>query len=118
MLRILNAFRNSRDGLAYVVRNETAFRQEAVLFVLSIPVAFFLADSAITYLALTGCLLLLMIVELLNTGIEAVCDGLSRDYMDEIKIAKDCGSAAVLLASLQAGAIWLLVLLDRVDIIW
>ena len=53
---------------------------------------------------------MIMIVEMLNTGIEQVCNGLSREYMEEIKVAKDCGSAAVLLATLLAGAVWLVAL--------
>lgn len=113
MLRLLNAFRNSRDGIIHVARHETAFRQEAVLFVVSVPVAYFLSDNILVFLALTGSILLLMIVELLNTGIEAVCDGLSRDFMKEIKIAKDCGSAAVLLSTFLAGVIWLSVVAGK-----
>lgn len=118
MQRILNAFRNSRDGLVHVTRHEPAFRQEVVLFLVSVPVAFFLADTMPVFLALTGCIVLLMIVELLNTGIEAVCDGLSRDFMEEIKIAKDCGSAAVLLSVVLAGVIWLSVIADKVSAYW
>lgn len=118
MLRLLNAFRNSRDGLIHVTRHEAAFRQEVVLFVVSVPVAYFLSDSSLIFLILTGSILLLMIVELLNTGIEAVCDGLSRDFMKEIKIAKDCGSAAVLLSAFLAGVIWLTVVVDKVRGYW
>ncbi len=118
MLRILNAFRNSRDGLLYAARHETAFRQEVVLLVLAVPVAWFLADNVAVFLALTGSIVFLMIVELLNTGIEAVCDGLSRDFMREIKIAKDCGSAAVFLSIFLAGVIWLSVIAEKARDYW
>lgn len=114
MLRLLNAFHNSRDGLIHVARHEAAFRLEVVLFVLSLPFAYFLSDNTLIFLALTGSILLLMIVELLNTGIEAVCDGLSRDFMKEIKVAKDCGSAAVLLSAFLSGVIWISVVADKV----
>ncbi|MCR9135038.1 MAG: diacylglycerol kinase [Alphaproteobacteria bacterium] len=113
MIRLLNAFRNSRDGLIYVARHEAAFRLEIILFVVSVPVAYLLSDTTLIFLALTGSIILIMIVELLNTGIEAVCDGLSRDFMKEIKIAKDCGSAAVLLSTFLAGVIWLSVLVGK-----
>ena len=97
----------------HVARHEAAFREEALLFLISIPLAAMIADGLFVFLALTGAIVLLMVVELLNTGIEAVCDGLSQDYMEEIKIAKDCGSAAVLLSFVLAGAIWISVVLDR-----
>ena len=113
MQRILNAFRNSWNGLMHAARHEAAFREEALLFLISIPVAAMLADGIFVFLALTGAMVLLMVVELLNAGIEAVCDGLSQDYMEEIKITKDCGSAAVLLSFVLAGAIWIFVILER-----
>ena len=114
MQRILNAFRNSIDGLIHASRHEAAFRQEVALFIVSVPIAFFLAKNTLIFLALTGSLLLLMIVELLNTGIEAVCDGLSKEFMKEIKIAKDCGSAAVMMSMILAGVIWLAAIADLV----
>lgn len=118
MQRLLNAFHNSWNGLLYVTRNEAAFRNEVILFALSIPVAAFVADSLLEFVALTGAVMLLMVVELLNTGIEAVCDALSQNYMDEIKAAKDCGSAAVFLSILLAAAVWLFVLLEKVGPYW
>ena len=108
--RILSALRNSWNGLTHVGRNETAFRQEVAVLIVAIPVGYWLADSLLMFLLLIGSLVLLLVVELLNTGIEAICDGLSQDYMDEIRIAKDCGSAAVTLTIFLAAALWLVVL--------
>lgn len=107
MRRLINAFRNSRAGLTYLARHEAAFRTEIALLVISVPVAWWLAESLGSFIWLVGSIVVIMIVEMLNTGIEQVCNGLSRSYMEEIKIAKDCGSAAVLLATLLAGAVWL-----------
>jgi len=107
MRRLINAFWNSKAGITYLLRNEAAFREEAIVLIVSLPVAFWLSQNVATFLLLIGSILVIMIVEMLNTGIEQVCNGLSREYMDEIKVAKDCGSAAVLLATLLAGAVWL-----------
>ncbi|MCP4319399.1 MAG: diacylglycerol kinase [Hyphomicrobiales bacterium] len=117
MNRILLAFRNSWNGLIYASRNETAFRQEIAVLVVAVPVGYWLADSTLWFLLLTGSLILLLVVELLNTSLEEICDGLSQDYMDEIKIAKDCGSAAVTLTILLAAAFWLAVVAQKVGLI-
>ncbi|WP_136656865.1 diacylglycerol kinase [Nitratireductor sp. XY-223] len=117
MNRLLLAFRNSWNGLSHVMRNETAFRQEAAVLLVSLPVAYLLADSALVYLLLTGSLVIMLVAELLNTGLEALCDALSRDDMDEIRIAKDCGSAAVALTIALAGIIWLSVIAQKVGIL-
>ncbi|WP_419912876.1 diacylglycerol kinase [Hoeflea sp.] len=114
MNRLLLAFRNSWNGLSHVMRNETAFRQEAAVFLASLPVAHFVADSALVYLLLTGSLVIMLAAELMNTGLEALCDALSREDMDEIRIAKDCGSAAVLLTIALAALIWLVVVAGRI----
>jgi diacylglycerol kinase (ATP) len=102
--RILAAIRNSWNGLVHVCRNETAFRQEVGILVIGVPIGFWLAGSLLAFILLTGSLVLLLVVELLNTGLEAIGDGLSRD---EIRIAKDCGSAAVTLTILLAAFVWL-----------
>ncbi|MEX3009475.1 diacylglycerol kinase [Hoeflea sp. TYP-13] len=110
MNRILRALQHSWNGLIHAGTSETAFRQEVAVLVVALPVGYWLADSVLIYLLLVGSLILLLIVELLNTAIEAICDGLSQDYMDEIKIAKDCGSAAVTLTIFLAAAVWLVAL--------
>jgi diacylglycerol kinase (ATP) len=107
MQRLYHAFRHSCAGLWYAAGHEASFRQELILFVVALPFAWLLSSGLGMFLVLMGVIVLMMIVELLNTAIEAVCNGLSRDYMEEIRIAKDCGSAAVLLSSALAGVVWL-----------
>ncbi|GKX36022.1 MAG: diacylglycerol kinase [Rhizobiaceae bacterium MnEN-MB40S] len=113
MKKFYPAFLNSWHGLVHAARNEQAFRYEVYCFIVSAPLAAWLADTALHFAMLVGSVALLMIVELLNTGIEAVCDGLSGHYMKEIKIAKDCGSAAVLLCILLATLVWLAAIIER-----
>jgi diacylglycerol kinase (ATP) len=81
---------------------------------LSLPVGWFLATTWRGYALLVGSLIVLMIVEVLNTAVEAACNALSREFNADIQLAKDCGSLAVLLAVLLAAGVWLLALLDRI----
>lgn len=108
--RIWNAFHYSRAGLAAAFRNEDAFRQEVFLALILIPAAFFVPTSGIGRALLIGSVLLVMIVELLNSAIEATVDRISTDHHELAKRAKDIGSAAVLLALCNLGATWALVL--------
>lgn len=110
MQRIYRAFINSMRALSYLARNEKAVQQELILFLISLPLAFLISTSWLVFFALTGSLLLLILVEVLNTAIEATCDAISRDFRKEIQIAKDCGSLAVLIAILMTAATWLYVL--------
>lgn len=106
MKRILLAFLNSMRALKHLAKHEKAVQQELVLFLLSLPVAFFLAPTCLTFLLMTGSILFLILVEVLNTGIEATCDAVSRDFHKEIQIAKDCGSLAVLIAVVFVAVTW------------
>lgn len=112
MQRIFLAFINSMRALKYLAGNEKAVQQELVLFLLSLPVAFFLAPTWLAFLLMTGSILFLMMVEILNTGIEATCDAVSLDFHKEIQIAKDCGSLAVLIAIIFVIATWGYVLIS------
>jgi diacylglycerol kinase (ATP) len=94
-------------GIRYAAGHEASFRQEAAVFLVSLPVAFLVSTGWIMFLVLVGSILFMLIIELLNTALEAVCNGLSRDYMMEIKVAKDCGSAAVLFSVILAGMVWI-----------
>jgi diacylglycerol kinase (ATP) len=111
--RVLHAFSYSMQGLAAAVRFESAFRQEAALALLLLPAAFWLGRSWIEVALLAGSVLLVMIVELLNSAIEAVVDRVSLDLHELAKRAKDYGSAAVLLALLWCGGVWATVLWQR-----
>ncbi len=114
MRRLLNAFRNSVRAFCHLARTETAFQQEILLLVLALPVGWFVATTWSGYALLIGVLLLLMIVEVLNTGIEAACDAFSREFNVDIQLAKDCGSLAVLVATLVALGVWGLALAERI----
>lgn len=106
MKRILAAFVNSYHGILHGLKNEAPIREEIILLLVGIPFAFFLANDAWHFLLLISVLLLILIVELLNTGIEALADKITLEHSSYIKIAKDCGSAAVLGAALIALGVW------------
>lgn len=114
MQRLLSALQNSIRALRRLIRFEKAFQQEAVLFVLALPAAWFLAATWWSFGLLIGVVVLIMIVEVLNTGIEAACDALSREFNLEIQFAKDCGSLAVLMAILVALGVWGLTFAQRI----
>jgi diacylglycerol kinase (ATP) len=92
---------------------ETAFRQEAIAAVVLVPAAFWLASNWVEAALLGGSVLLVLIVELLNTGLETAVDRIGPEWHALSKRAKDMGSAAVLLALLLAAGIWIAALLQR-----
>jgi diacylglycerol kinase (ATP) len=92
---------------------ETAFRQEALAAVVLVPAAFWIGRSWVEVALLAGSVLIVMIVELLNTGIETAIDRIGPEWHDLSKRAKDMGSAAVLLSLLLAAGIWLAALYQR-----
>ena len=93
--------------------HETAFRQEALASVVLLPAAFWLGRSWVETALLAGTVVLIMIVELLNTGIETAIDRIGPEWHDLSKRAKDMGSAAVLLSFLLCTATWLMALYSR-----
>jgi diacylglycerol kinase (ATP) len=117
MERLLRATINTWNGLIAATRSEEAFRQELVVLVLAVPLAFVVAEAAWKRLALIGVVLLLLVVELLNTAIEKLSDRVSREIDPQIGRVKDMGSAAVGLALLIAGFAWLLALAERLGVI-
>ena len=110
IVRLWHAFLNSCAGLSGAFRNESAFRQEVLLAAILIPVACVVDVPRIERAMLIGTVLLLMIVELLNAGIETTIDRVSFDLHPLSKRAKDMGSAAVLLALVVLVVVWALVL--------
>jgi diacylglycerol kinase (ATP) len=96
--------------------NEPAFRQEAIAAIVLLPLAFWLGQGWVQVALLAGSVLLVMIVELLNTGIETVVDRIGPEWHDLSKRAKDMGSAAVLLALLLALAIWTAAIAQRLGV--
>ncbi|WP_137895886.1 diacylglycerol kinase [Ramlibacter sp. 2FC] len=110
--RVWHAAGYSLEGLR-AGWGETAFRQEAIAAVALLPLAFWLGRSWVETALLAGSVLLVMIVELLNTGIETAIDRIGPEWHDLSKRAKDMGSAAVLLSLLLSGGIWIAALLQR-----
>lgn len=110
--RVLNAAAYSWAGLAAAFRHEDAFRQEVFLALLLIPLALVLGETGMTRALMIGAVLLVLIVELLNSAIEAAVDRISLEQHLLIKRAKDMGSAAVMIALVNLAAVWALVLLD------
>jgi diacylglycerol kinase (ATP) len=111
--RILRATGYSWAGLRAAYSGESAFRQELWLTVVATPLAFWLGRSWVEIALLLGSLLLVMIVELLNSGIEAAIDRISFERHELSKRAKDLGSAAVMLALLLCGGTWAAALYHR-----
>ena len=111
--RILAACRNTRDGLAWAWRSEAAFRQEVVVIAIATVAALLLPVSGFQKLVLVGVLILVLIVEIINSAIEAIVDRISLDRHPLSKVAKDMGSAAVALSLLLATATWGVVLYSR-----
>ena len=109
--RLWNAFHYSRAGLRAAFRHEDAFRQEVLLAVVLIPLAVVLPVGWLGKALLIGSVLLTLIVELLNSAIEATVDRISLENHRLAKRAKDLGSAAVLMTLLTAALTWVLVLL-------
>jgi diacylglycerol kinase (ATP) len=108
--RLLNAFGYSLAGFRAAYKHEDAFRQEVLLAFILIPLALWLPVGLIGRALMIGSVLLVIIVELLNSGIEATVDRISLDSHDLAKRAKDIGSAAVLVSLINMIVIWGLVL--------
>jgi diacylglycerol kinase (ATP) len=104
--RILHAGCYSIQGLI-AGWGETAFRQEAILAMVMVPLAFWLGQSWIETALLAGSVVLVLIVELLNTCVESAIDRIGPEWHDLSKRAKDMGSAAVLLSLLLCAGMWL-----------
>ncbi|HES76015.1 MAG TPA: diacylglycerol kinase [bacterium] len=110
--RIILAAKYSWQGLTTCYRKEAAFRQEMWLAVLLAPVALWLGDNNLERALLLGSLFMILIVELLNTGIENTVDRFGGEQHKLSGRAKDMGSAAVMLTLVMTSMIWLLLLLD------
>lgn len=109
--RILSASKYSYQGLKAQWKHEAAFRQEAWLFLIALPFALWLGDSGLERAVLILSVGLVLIVETLNSGVEAVVDRISDEHHELSGRAKDLGSAAVMLALILAVVVWLVILL-------
>lgn len=104
--RIIDATGYSYKGLVAAYRHESAFREELFLGAILLPVAIWLGQTAVEYALLIGSLLLVLIVELLNSAVEAIVDRAGEEYHELAGRAKDMGSAAVMIALLNVFVIW------------
>jgi diacylglycerol kinase (ATP) len=107
LTRAWHAAKNSWCGIVYAYQEESAFRQELALLIVLTPVALFLPVTPIEKCALIVSLIMVLVVELLNSSVEAAIDRISFDHHDLSKRAKDFGSAAVMLALFVAMLLWL-----------
>jgi diacylglycerol kinase (ATP) len=108
--RVWNALHYSFAGLSAAYRHEDAFRQEVALSLLLIPLALFLPVAGVGKALMVASVLLVLIIELVNSAIEATVDRISLENHNLAKRAKDIGSAAVLLGLLNVVIVWILVL--------
>jgi diacylglycerol kinase (ATP) len=108
--RLVNAFGYSIAGTLAAFKHEDAFRQEVILAAILTPIAIHYGETAIDQALMISCLLLIIIVELLNSSIEATVDRISVKHHKLAKRAKDIGSAAVFFSLINAAVIWFLIL--------
>ena len=113
LTRVLRALAASLNGLSGAFREEAAFRQELALALIVIPLGLWLGHSGVERALLIGPMLLILIVELLNSAIEATVDRISFEHHALAGLAKDIGSAAVFMSFVLLIAVWLLVLVGR-----
>ncbi|HBK43714.1 MULTISPECIES: diacylglycerol kinase [unclassified Polynucleobacter] len=106
LTRAWHAAKNSWCGIVYAYKEESAFRQELTLLALLTPIALWMPISPIEKCVLISSLILVLVVELLNSSVEAAIDRISFEHHDLSKRAKDFGSAAVMLALLIAALLW------------
>ena len=111
--RILRATKFSAQGLAQAWQHEAAFRQELVLVLLLSPVAVWLGQTALERAVLIGCCLIVLIVELINSAIEAAIDRHGDEHHELSGRAKDMGSAAVFISLLLVAVVWGLIAAER-----
>ena len=109
--RLINACYFSVAGFKATWQHEEAFRQEVILFIVSTPIALWLGETTVEKLLLIGSMVLVMLVELLNSAVEAVVDRVGLEHHELSGRAKDIGSAAVMMSLAWAGVTWALILL-------
>ena len=111
---ILNAFVYTFAGLKAAWKNELAFRTEALVIIAMTPLGIWLGRSAVEWALLIGSCALILIVELLNSAVEAVVDRIGPERRELSKRAKDMGSAAAFLAMVSAAIVWGLIFYERI----
>ena len=117
MLRFWRATINTRNGLAFAIRSEQAVREELTALALAVPMAWLIGTSAMRRIELVAAVVMVLVVELLNTAIEKLADRLTTDHDLQIGRVKDMGSAAVGVALVTAGLFWLFSIAERIGVI-
>jgi diacylglycerol kinase (ATP) len=117
LLRLWRATINSRNGLIFAVRSEQAIREELVALVIAIPFAWLIGASTMRRVELVAAVVMVLVVELINTAIEKLADRLTTDHDQQIGRVKDMGSAAVGVAMLTAAVFWLFAVIERIGMI-
>lgn len=113
--RVWNAFMYSIDGLSAALKYEDVFRQEVLLAVVMIPLALYLERGAVERVIMIASVLLILVVELLNSAVESAVDRISFEHHPLIKRAKDMGSAAVLISLLNVVVTWGIILRETLS---
>lgn len=113
LIRLVNAFGNTWKGYVGAFREEAAFRQELALCAVLFPLGLWLGENGVERALLVGPIFIVLIVELLNSGIEATVDRIGLERHQLSGLAKDLGSAAVFTSFAMLVVVWALVLLDR-----
>jgi diacylglycerol kinase (ATP) len=117
LLRLWRATINTRNGLAFAIRSEQAVREELFALALSVPLAFVIGTTIMRRVELIAAVVMVLIVELLNTAIEKLADRLTTEHDAQIGRVKDMGSAAVGVALVTAGLFWLFSIAERMGVI-
>jgi diacylglycerol kinase (ATP) len=117
LLRFWRATVNTRNGLAFAIRWEQAVREELAALALALPLAWLVGITAMRRVELIAVVVLVLVVELLNTAIEKLADRLTTELDPQIGRVKDMGSAAVGVALLMAGLFWLFALAERMGVL-
>jgi diacylglycerol kinase (ATP) len=109
--RLVNAFFFSIAGFKATWQHEEAFRQEVLMLIAACPAAFFLAKNPLEILLLIGSIVLVLLVELLNSAVEAIVDRIGLEQHELSGRAKDIGSAAVMLSLIWVAITWFIILI-------
>ncbi len=119
MLRFWRATINTRNGLAFAIRSEAAIREElvALALALALPLAWLIGVTTMRSVELVAVVVLVLVVELLNTAIEKLADRLTTEHDPQIGRVKDMGSAAVGVTLVVAGLFWLFAIAERIGLI-
>ena len=113
LVRIAEAAGNSLNGLVEGLRTEAAVKQEAALVIFALPLSFYLATSAWVWVALVASLLLVLVVEFLNTALERLCNHVTPERHEDIRVTKDLASTGVSFALALAGLVWTVAALEK-----